>query len=86
MNCSSYEYFPIHIYFFDSMSTRIREFRTIKSAEFYPTAEYILNPSMITKNKQEHESENSADKVKSTLLANQMKGFIEAHSKKFNSS
>ena len=38
---------PIYIYFFDSMSTRIREFRTIKSAEFYPCSKYILDPSLI---------------------------------------
>ena len=39
----------MYIYFFDSMSTRIREFRTIKSAEFYPTAKYILDPTLIPK-------------------------------------
>lgn len=37
------------VYYFDSMSTRIREFRTVKSAEFYPTAKYILDPSLIPK-------------------------------------
>lgn len=41
------------IYFFDSMSTRIREFRTIKSAEFFPCAKYILNPSLIPKKQDE---------------------------------
>ena len=39
----------MHIYYFDSMSTRIREFRTIKSAEFYPASKYILNPALIPK-------------------------------------
>jgi hypothetical protein len=48
-NCSEFEYHDMYIYFFDSMSTRIREFRTIKSAEFYPTAKYILDPSLIPK-------------------------------------
>lgn len=31
------------------MSTRIREFRTIKSAEFFPCAKYILDPRNIPK-------------------------------------
>jgi len=47
LNCSEFEYHVMYIYFFDSMSTRIREFRTIKSAEFYPTAMYILDPTRI---------------------------------------
>jgi hypothetical protein len=37
------------VYYFDSMSTRIREFRTIKSAEFFPCSKYILDPSCIPK-------------------------------------
>ena len=32
------------VYYFDSMSTRIREFRTIKGAEFYIGSDVILNP------------------------------------------
>lgn len=36
-----------HIYYFDSLSTTIREFRTIKSAEFFKTADIILNPTLI---------------------------------------
>jgi len=39
----------MHVYYFDSMSTRIREFRTVKSAEFYPNAQFILNPALIPK-------------------------------------
>lgn len=31
--------------YFDSMSTRIREFRTIKGAEFFNGSNLILNPS-----------------------------------------
>ena len=38
LNCSEFDYYEMHVYYFDSMSTRIREFRTVKSAEFYPTA------------------------------------------------
>lgn len=37
-NCSEYDYHQMHVYFFDSMSTRIREFRTVKSVEFYPNS------------------------------------------------
>jgi len=39
----------MHVYFFDSLSTRIREFKTIKSAEFYPTSKFIFDPSLIPK-------------------------------------
>jgi len=39
----------MNVYYFDSMSTRIREFRTIKSAEFYPASRYILDPASIPK-------------------------------------
>jgi hypothetical protein len=39
----------MNVYFFDSMSTRIREFMTVKSAEFYPSAKYILDPGLIPK-------------------------------------
>ena len=38
LNCSEFDYYEMYVYYFDSMSTRIREFRTIKSAEFYPTS------------------------------------------------
>ena len=33
-----------HVYYFDSLSTTVREFRTIKCSEFYPTADIIINP------------------------------------------
>ena len=39
----------IFVYFFDSMSTRIREFRTIKSAEFYNFSHFIFDPSLLPK-------------------------------------
>ena len=52
LNCSEFNYHPMFVYYFDSMSTRIREFRTIRSAEFYPTAKYILNPQLIPKRQQ----------------------------------
>jgi hypothetical protein len=34
----------MHVYYFDSLSTTIREFRTIKCCEFYDYADFILNP------------------------------------------
>lgn len=40
-------HFKVHVYFFDSLSTTVREFRTIKSCEFFPTADLILNPEII---------------------------------------
>lgn len=42
--CCSVSYHTMYVYFFDSMSTRLREFRTIKCLEFYRHAKYILNP------------------------------------------
>jgi hypothetical protein len=48
-NCSEYDYHQMYVYFFDSMSTRIREFRTVKSVEFYPNSQYILDPASIPK-------------------------------------
>lgn len=44
----------VHVYFFESLTTTVREFRTIKSCEFFPTAQIILDPTLINK-----ESENS---------------------------
>lgn len=37
----------VHIYFYDSLVTTVREFRTIKCCEFFPTANIILNPTLI---------------------------------------
>jgi len=42
------------------MSTRIREFRTVKSVEFYPAAEFILNPTLLP---QRNEVEDSKSDV-----------------------
>jgi len=36
---------PFYCYFFDSLLTTVREFRTIKCCEFYATSEIILNPT-----------------------------------------
>lgn len=68
------------VYFFDSMSTRIREFRTVKSAEFYPNAMYLLDPSTIPQRIADGTPEKfNRDK-------NEMSKFIEEHSTKFNES
>jgi hypothetical protein len=47
LNVKEYEHLKVHVYFFDSLMTTIREFRTIKSCEFFPTASLILDPSLI---------------------------------------
>ena len=49
LNLSDFDFHNIYVYYFDSMSTRVREFRTVKSAEFYPNAKFILDPSLIPK-------------------------------------
>lgn len=67
VNCSDYGYHEMHVYFFDSMSTRIREFRTAKSVEFFPNAEYILDPSIIPIRGKEDEKV-SADGSASTTI------------------
>jgi hypothetical protein len=36
----------IFAYYFDSLMTTIREFRTIKCCEFFKTGDVILNPSL----------------------------------------
>jgi hypothetical protein len=37
----------MHVYYFDSLVTSVREFKTIKSCEFFPTADIILQPSLL---------------------------------------
>jgi hypothetical protein len=57
------------VYYFDSMSTRIREFRTIKSAEFFPCSKYILDPSCIPKrNKVDSFKDDSKPKLPSSNI------------------
>ena len=39
----------VGVNFFDSMTTRIREFRTIRCAEFFePHGKYLLDPSLLS--------------------------------------
>ena len=35
------------IYYFDSLSTRIREYKTIRGAEFFTCSNIILDPSQL---------------------------------------
>jgi len=44
LNFRDGELYNLHVYFYDSFSTIVREFRTIKCCEFFPTADIILKP------------------------------------------
>jgi hypothetical protein len=46
VNVRMADLFKVHVYFFDSLITTVREFRTIKSCEFFPAASIILNPTL----------------------------------------
>lgn len=65
------------------MSTRIREFRTIKCAEFYPNSHFILDPSLVkfSKNESIVKQPSVAD-----LPIRKMHEFLEKHKEKFNES
>jgi hypothetical protein len=38
LNVRSNDLLKVHVYFFDSLITSVREFRTINCCEFFPTA------------------------------------------------
>ena len=42
VRCVNLDFLKMHVYYFDSLITTVREFRTIKSCEFFPTAQIIL--------------------------------------------
>lgn len=93
MNCSEFENHKMFVYYFDSMSTRIREFRTIKSAEFFPCAKYILNPALIPKHDQpeiEDQSMTPEDlprkKIPTCRAPQDMARFVNGHQDRFNQS
>lgn len=77
VNIRDNDYLKVHVYFFDSLMTTIREFRTIKSCEFFPTASIILNPSLIN---EENAKPESSEKVSS------MQRFIKTRKDDFNES
>jgi len=62
-NMSVFKFHRMYVYYFDSMSTRIREFRTVKSAEFYPNSQFILNPSLIPKRGEKQNFEIQSDEA-----------------------
>ena len=41
----------LHCYYFGSLLTTVREFRTIKNCEFFSTGSLILNPKLCLENK-----------------------------------
>jgi len=67
---------PVFAYYFDSLMTTIREFRTIKCCEFFKTGDIILNPSLaIDTTPQKWEG-----------VDRRMERFIEKNQPKFNTS
>jgi hypothetical protein len=67
----------MHIYFLDSLATTMREFRTIKSCEFYATSQIILDPSIGLKPPNDVPQDDKGHK---------MLAFIEEHKYNFNES
>ena len=65
------------------MSTRIREFRTIKGAEFYLQGNMILDPTQITltRSTNTYKIPSASD-----IPARKMREFLESHKEKFNES
>ena len=70
----------MHCYYFDSLTTIVREFLTIKKSEFYEVHDIILNPvkalTEIEASKDNCDNESRAD----------MKSFISRHKHTFNES
>jgi hypothetical protein len=82
LNVKDYQYLRVHVYFFDSLMTTVREFRTIKSCEFFPTAKYILRPSLMSEeDKKQGYRHPDQDKYLSGMRA-----FVDRNQAKFNSS
>lgn len=70
-------HFKVHVYFFDSLSTTVREFRTIKCSEFFPTINLILRPYDINEINQDFQNNETSQ--------NMLK-YIDKHKKAFNGS
>ena len=73
---------PLFCYYFDSLLTTVREFRTIKCCEFYATSKIILNPKVALAKIQSKEVTDGA----STNINTAMNGFIKCHRSHFNAS
>ena len=71
---------PLYCYYFDSLMTTVREFRTIKCSEFYATSKIILNP---VKTLQKIAAKG---KLNDTALEDMMLNFISQHQNFFNES
>ena len=71
---------PLFCYYFDSLMTIVREFRTIKCSEFYGTSKIIRDPVSTLKRISEKGKSNDKDKVE------KMQGFITEFAEDFNSS
>eukprot|EP00347_Sterkiella_histriomuscorum_P002715 403367086 len=69
LNVRQLSYLKVNVYFFDSLSTTIREFRTIKSCEFFPTADIILNPQRFLCDKQTQDPFKKFDEKQSRMQA-----------------
>ena len=78
LNVKQNDHQKVHIYYYDSLVTTVREFRTIKSCEFFPTANIILNPTLINV----QHSHSPAD----SAFNNKLTSFIGAHKERFNES
>jgi hypothetical protein len=89
VNCGKFDFFLMHIYYFDSMSTKIREFRTVKSAEFYPASKYLLDPHLIPKKSDPDPIEEKTEGKKPPVSIKgdfRMSKFIKDNNSKFNES
>ena len=78
--CSQFEYHKMNVYYFDSMSTRIREFTTVKSVEFYPSAKFILDPSLIPQ-KQSQNDKSTCSEGTSPNASVGLSGMVESMKK-----
>ncbi|CDW72124.1 splicing endonuclease positive effector [Stylonychia lemnae] len=80
VNIRNHTHLKVHVYFFDSLSTTIREFRTIKSCEFYPTAKIILNPQIYLCDQMAQQNQKFNDHQE------RMRGFVHHYGMNFNES
>ena len=63
--------------------TTVREFRTIKSCEFFPTAKYILRPCLMSEEDSKHGGYRHPDQDKHLPG---MRSFVDRNQAKFNTS
>jgi hypothetical protein len=68
----------MHCYYFDSLSTSVREFKTIKRSEFFPGIDSILNPDSLINS--------GFASIEGPTLNPQMQTFLQTHSQVFNKS